>query len=97
VAPTIPAAPGVALPQIDNALAEILDKKIDVIYRRDYLSEVLEDLDKRTGLHSAFPKPIDKTFMFTLEKKQVTVKQVVEKLAAEGKLDLEYHGDEVVF
>ena len=97
-----PAAPAaaptlVAAQNIDNSLAEILNKKIDVNYRRDYLSEVLDDLDKRVGLRSAFAKPIDKTFMFTLEEKQVTVKQVLEKLAVEGKLDLEYHGDTTVF
>jgi RNA polymerase sigma factor (sigma-70 family) len=80
-----------------GTLAEILDKKIDVVYRRDYLSEVLDDLDKRVGLHSAFPKPIDKTFMFSLEQNEITVKHVLEKLAADGKLELEYHGDEVVF
>ena len=98
VATEPPASPLAGLPLgIDKSLAEILDKKIDVIYRREYLSEVLDDLDKHVGLLSAFPKPIDKTFVFTLEEKQITVKQVLEKLAAEGKLDLEYDGATVVF
>jgi len=37
----------------NKSLSEILDKKIDVIYRREYLCEVLDDLDKRVGLRSA--------------------------------------------
>ena len=98
--PTIsPTTPKVFDPTqtIDNSLAEILDRKMDVAYRRDYLSEVLDDLDKRIGLRSAFPKPIDKTFMFTLEEKLVSVRTVLERLAADGKLNMEFHGDEVVF
>ena len=86
-----------AAQSIDKSLGDILDTKIDALYRRDYLSEVLDDLDKRVGLRSAFPKPIDQSFMFTLEEKQITVRQVLENLAVKGKLDLEYHGDEVVF
>jgi len=96
VSPAMGAGEAPALRAPGKELAEILNKKIDILYRRDYLSEVLDDLDKRVGLRSAFPKPIDKTFMFSLEEKQITVKQVLEKLAAEGKLDLEYHNDTVV-
>jgi len=82
---------------IDKSLAAILDKKIDVVYRRDYLPEVLDDLDKRVGLRSVFPKPVGQMFLFSLEEKQITVKQVLEKLALEGRLEVEYHGDEVAF
>ena len=84
-------------PAMDASLAEILDTKIDAVYRRDYLSEVLDDLDERVGLRTVFPSPLDKSFMFSLEQRQVTVKQVLETIAREGKLDLEYHGDEVFF
>ena len=95
------AAPGLkdaeAPPGIDKSLTALLDKKIDVLYRRDCLLEVLGDLDKRVGLRSNIPDPIERSFLFTLDEKQATVRQVLEKLAAGGKLDLEYHGDEVVF
>jgi RNA polymerase sigma factor (sigma-70 family) len=94
------AAASPALPpneEIGKLQAPILEKKVDAAYRRDSLSEVLNDLDRHASLRSAFSRAIDKSFLFTLEEKQVTVRQLLEKLAKEGKLDLECHGDEVVF
>jgi len=82
---------------LDPSLSAILDRKMDVVYRRDHLSEVLDDLEKRVGLHSAFPKTIDKTFMLTMVEKGTTVKQILEKMASDGKLDLVYDHDTVIF
>lgn len=84
-------------PNIDRTLSEQLDKKIDVKFQSDYLSEVLDELDRRVGLKSVAVAAIDKSFMFSLEQKQTTVKEILEKLAAEGGLELEYRGSNVVF
>jgi len=91
-APTPTPAPPQA---IDKSLAEILDKKIDVIYRREYLCEVLDDLDKRVGLRSAYPISIGRA-MLTFESKYVSVKEVLEKLVAKG-FNLEFNNKTAVF
>ena len=93
----VAAKPGPKAPAPLQTFAETLDTKIDVNYHRDYLSEVLDDLVRRAGLRVAFPKPIDKMFTFTLEEKGIAIKQVLEKLAAAGKLDLDLSGDTAVF
>lgn len=79
------------------SLEEILARKIDVTYRREYLDEVLEDLRLRVFLRSAQPETIDETFMFTLERKDVTVKEVLAEMAKAGGLEQQIKGDTVVF
>jgi len=69
---------------------EALAKKLDVSYQRAYLGEVLTDLKRRGGLRIAAPASIRRTVLVTLELKGVTGKDVLEKLAAEGKLRVEY-------
>jgi HEAT repeat protein len=86
-----PAPPVVQVP------AAILERKIDVVYRRDYLSEVLTDLDRRVGLRVGYPKALEESFLISLEEKQLTVKQVLEKIAAASGLELEFSGDEAFF
>ncbi|MCY3017845.1 MAG: HEAT repeat domain-containing protein [Planctomycetota bacterium] len=98
----------------DGSLAQLLVKKADVLYRWDYLPEVLDDLKQRFGLHSACRgvqvaygqmKPElghlapseENNFTFTFEAQQVTIKEVLERLAAAGGLRSEYRGDTVVF
>ncbi|MGH7145414.1 MAG: sigma-70 family RNA polymerase sigma factor [Planctomycetota bacterium] len=97
-----PAAGGIGA---NEALQRILDTPFDAVYHRAYLSEVVDDLKNRFGLRSAlpfdltggtWPAALDKTFVFTLDQKQVKVGEVLKRLAATGKLTLEYHGDTVV-
>ena len=61
------------------------------------MDEALGDLEERTGLQCAYPRPLSKGFQFSFEKKDATVKEVLEKIAADGKLDLEYHENTAVF
>ena len=96
--PLVAAPVSDALPRdIDPALAAILNSKSEAVYHRDYFGEVLALLSMSKGLHSAIPKPLSHGFMLTLEDKPAPVKQLVATLAAMGKLELEYHGSEVVF
>jgi len=82
---------------IDPSLTQLLAKKIDVVCRRDYPQEVLRDLERKYGLHSAIPRTLGESFLFSLEEKQLELKQVLEKFAAAGALTLEQHGATVVF
>jgi RNA polymerase sigma factor (sigma-70 family) len=79
----------------DPRLLDILAKKIDCDYRWDSLWAVSADLDMRVGLNIAYPQEVDE--IFTLEAKQVTVREVLEKIAAIGGLELEYHENSAVF
>jgi hypothetical protein len=73
--------------------AAALAQTIDVTYRRDYPSEVLQDLQQRTGLRFASPTPLDKAWLFTLEAKGMTVKDVLQKLADAGQAQVEFKPD----
>jgi HEAT repeat protein/ferric-dicitrate binding protein FerR (iron transport regulator) len=81
-----------------KAQAEALAKKIDARYCRAFVSEVLtNDLNLRVGLRHAFAEPIAKCAMFTFEAKGVPVKEVIERLAKDCGLEIEYRGDTAVF
>lgn len=88
----------------------ILDRKLNVAYRRAHLPEVLHDLELRVGLKSAFPgaRPSEvsltsnlsnqfEKFLFDLQSKDITIEQLVTKLRDSGDLILEHHGTEAVF
>jgi RNA polymerase sigma-70 factor, ECF subfamily len=76
--------------EIDPKLAEILAKKIDANYQRHYLKEVLDELQESCGLRSVYPESL-RNVLYTWNRKNVTVKQVLDHLAIEG-LQYEYHG-----
>ena len=82
---------------ISKRLAEILARKVGTTYRRYYFSEVLKDLETRMNLLSAYPGPLANSFEFSLNAPDATVRELLEKLAAAGKLDLEYRNEVVVF
>jgi hypothetical protein len=86
-----------AAAQDGPSLDRILAVELDFDCRRAYLSEVLDELHQRMGLRAAFPAPIDGSFALTIEPARITVRQVLERLASVGGLDLEYDGDEAVF
>jgi RNA polymerase sigma-70 factor (ECF subfamily) len=84
-----------ATPSENKELAAILNKKVDVNYKRSYLKEILADLEEKSGLKCAFPISLGTT-MLTLESKEISVREVLEKLSAEG-LQVEFHDKTVVF
>ena len=94
-----PKAPAVAAPAEPAAApADALAQKLDVAYRRAFVSEVLtNDLNVRCGLRHAFAEPIAKCAMFTFEAKDAIVKEVIERLAKDCGLDIEYQGGAAVF
>jgi RNA polymerase sigma factor (sigma-70 family) len=96
-APPAAGAGSPVIPLMDARLTMILDRKISVVYRRDLLPEILNDLEKRVGLRSSYATPVDTAFMFTLEDKSITVRSVLTKLAAAGNFELDFHGDTAVF
>ncbi len=100
VAPAPPAAPGprpaIAATQhvepIDfvKVQTEALAKKLDVNYRKAFLSEVLRDLKSRSGVTIAWPGSIDGTFTLSLEAKSATVREILEKVTINAGLKLEF-------
>lgn len=89
-------APPVIWPEIAIAVdyprvqTEALAKKLDVSYHRAYVSEVVADLAKRADARVAYSDSLGTGWTFTWDAKGVTVKDVLEKLAAEGKFDLSW-------
>lgn len=102
------AKPAAAAPPADAEIAlaairrlptveSLLERRLSVHYRRAHLGEVLSDLHERVGLEIAFPKTLDERFTFDFTAKQVRVKEVLEKLAAAGGLELEFRDEIIVF
>lgn len=86
----------VEIPYVEQTCADILKRRIVVGYRRAYLSEIVADLAERTGIHISFPACIDHRCMFTVEDQQMTVRQVLERLAVQDQLELDVQDDHVV-
>src|SRR5690349_5136660 len=84
-----------AAPQ--KSFDEILNQKIDVDYWRVYLSEILDTLGARTGLKSAYPATLDSNFAFTFQEKGITIKALLEKLAATAHDEVEFRDGRVFF
>jgi HEAT repeat protein len=76
---------------------EILNQKIDVDYWRVYLSEILETLGARTGLKYAYPATLDSNYSFTFQQKDITIKALLEKLAATAQDEVEFRDRRVFF
>jgi len=83
-----PAAPPAAA-KPGPALAKALATKLDARFRRDSVGEVTEDLWLAAGVVTAFPPGARDLPYFTLEKKGVTAREVLEKLAKRTGLTLE--------
>ena len=88
-------------------LARILATELNVRFRRDEVDHVMTELYRQTGLVSGYPnfrasfhvtQPLYclKTASFTLERKGVTVREILEKLAAKTGLTLEVRRETVV-
>lgn len=75
----------------------LLERKIDVSYVAARLPAVLDDLMIRTGLRSAYEWHLDETFTFTLDAKALPVRDLLDKLAAAGHMDVRYEDDLAVF
>ena len=82
-----------ATPDYARLQGEALTRKIDVSYQRAYVSEVVGDLEKRSGVRVAYAQPLGDEWTFTLEAKGITTKAVLEKLSADGKFDLSLRPD----
>jgi RNA polymerase sigma factor (sigma-70 family) len=81
----------------DENIRKILNMKIDVVFRRDTLGAVLENLGHQADLKSTYPKPLGGSMQISWEKRQVTVKDVVMRLVQEGGLEIDCKGDTIVF
>jgi len=79
-----------------TALERALAQRIMVHYQRSSLGEVLADLRAQVGLQSAFPPGLDACVAFTLHD-TISVREITERLAANGRLTLTQHDNTVVF
>lgn len=86
-----------AADEIDAKLAGILATRFDANYKRNYLGELLYDLAQRFDLRTAYPPALEQSVTVGIEAKQISVKEVLERAAAAGGLDLKYHKHTVVF
>src|SRR5581483_1201002 len=81
----------------DHELADILKTKVTVNYHNEYLPGIVQDLWDKAGLRSVYATPVRNTSVYTFILKDKTVQEVLEHVAAEGGLQLEYRGHTVVF
>ena len=99
-APPVAVVPAVTVPAIgtpDSELSDILKTKVTVSYHSEYLLGIVLDLWGRTGLHGVYPMPIRREHVYTFNLKEKTVREVLERVAADGGLQLEFRGHTVVF
>src|SRR5476651_409431 len=87
---------GLICPLRAAEIPALLEQKIEVDFQQCYLSEVLTQLREKHGLQSAFPGTADRFGTFTLAASGIRIKDVLEKLATEQHLELDYH-DGIVF
>jgi RNA polymerase sigma factor (sigma-70 family) len=80
-----------------TATADLLSKKLDVEYRRDSLREVLIDLKIRTGLRSVCASHLADSVFVSLTGSQVTLKDVLAKIANHTGVEFKTNGDTTVF
>jgi hypothetical protein len=84
--------------QAFQAAAPALAAKVNVTYQRAYVSEIMtNDLNVRVGLRHAFAEPVARCATFTFEGKDVAVKEVLEHLARDCGLVVEYRGQTAIF
>ncbi|MGH7145531.1 MAG: sigma-70 family RNA polymerase sigma factor [Planctomycetota bacterium] len=95
-----PVSVGAPPPSVASApssvLTTCLDTPMDATYKNAFPFEVLRDLEFRFTLHSAYPSIVKNCCVFTYQQQGTTVRKVLEHLAAEGHLTLEFHGDTVI-
>ncbi len=90
-------ADGVISGTPDAELADILKTKVTVSYRSEYLVGIALDLWGRSGLRGVCPMPIRTEHVYTFDLKEKTVREVLERVAADGGLQIECRGRTVVF
>src|SRR5437762_128424 len=76
---------------------EVLGQKIEANYWNCFLSEILSRLEDQYGLRSAYPSTVDKFGVFNIQESSIAIKALLEKVAADGKLELEYKSGKVLF
>jgi HEAT repeat protein len=76
---------------------EVLDKKIEANYTRQYLSEIVADLRARAKLETVYPLTLNRSFNFTLADKNADVKTILDKVVAAGNLEKEIKNGVVIF
>ena len=81
----------------DAQLAAILNTRVTVNYHNQYLPGVLQDLWGRAKLRSAFAPPFRNEHLYTFILKDNTVREILERVAADGGLQLEFRGNRAVF
>ena len=86
-------ARGTRLPTLDG----ILEREVFARYHRDRPRAVLDDLRERCGLAAAVPRPLDDAFRFDLAGGRYRVREILQRLAAQGGLQLETRDGSAVF
>ena len=82
--------------EIAPSLAAVLATRIHAVYRRATVSEILSDLSDRAGLRCAFPRAAGENGLYSIEKRDITIHELVDELAATSGLSVEMRGDTVV-
>lgn len=89
---TAPADENKPTPELEKALAA----RLNVVFRRCEVDEVLDELYRQTGMHSTYLKPAEPQKRFTLEQEGVAVREVIEKLAKDAELEFEIRREAVL-
>lgn len=77
-------------------LAAILAQRLDLRLQRVRLSEALVELAERSGLRCVYPVPLDDAPPWSLVAEQISVAEILERLAAAQGLQLEFSEHQVV-
>ena len=77
-------------------LSSLLEQKIDVNFWHDYPREVLAQLKCRTGLPYAYADFVNECCLLDLKQNGITVRDVLNKMAATGGIDVEVRSDRVL-
>lgn len=99
VAPADPPPPGPALVAgvPGPKLAPLLKQTVVARFRRDYLGEILKNLEDQTGVDAVFPPGIDRLALITIESEAISLGETLQRIADAGGFTLNYIGDQVVF
>lgn len=89
---TKPSSDTAAIPAV---LADKLKQPVSVDFRRDYASEVVAELERKSGVSMSAPGS-NKNFHFTYAGTNVSAGTILTRLIEEGGFTVDYRGDHVV-
>ena len=95
-APAPAPTPAPVAASVPSDLAEMLAKKVDVNFWREYPVEALNYLKSQSGLRYSCPANVEEAFTFDLKQKNISVREVLDRLAVAGGLELEVAHDRVM-